>query len=200
MILISHRRNTIEELKSTCTEYGVEVDIRSNDGRLIIHHDPFQKGEDFREWLKHYQHKFLILNIKEEGLEFALIQLMQEHNIRDYFFLDQSFPFLVKWANNGERNCSVRVSEYESLSTALTLAGKIDWAWVDCFTHFPLSFAEANLLQNSGFKICLVSPELQNRPFNLEIPRLATYLKEHSIYPDAICTKNPEIWKIYLNN
>lgn len=41
MKLISHRHNTIDELKATPKEYGVEVDIRSDDGKLVIHHDPF---------------------------------------------------------------------------------------------------------------------------------------------------------------
>ena len=195
MRFISHRRNTIEELKATPSEYGVEVDIRSNNGRLIIHHDPFKNGVDFEEWLKHFQHQTLILNVKEEGLEDRLIELMQKNHIADYFFLDQSFPYLIKWSNLGERNCAVRVSEFESTETALTLAGKIHWVWVDCFTHFPLSSSDAKRLKNEGFKLCLVSPELQGRPFDAEIPSLAILLDERSIQADAICTKQPEAWK-----
>ena len=194
-MFISHRRNTIEELNTTPTEYGVEVDIRSNNGRLIIHHDPLKEGADFEEWLKYYQHQTLILNVKEEGLEPRLIELMQQHHITSYFFLDQSFPFLIKWSKLGERHCAVRVSEFESIETALTLAGKIDWVWVDCFTHFPLSGADAKRLQNAGFKLCLVSPELQGRPFDTEIPLLANLLHGRSICADAICTKQAELWK-----
>jgi hypothetical protein len=197
-MLISHRRNTIQELKATPIEYGVEVDIRSDHGQLIIHHDPLAQGENFESWLKHYQHGTLILNIKEEGLEARLIELMQHHHITDYFFLDQSFPFLIKWSKLGVRNCAVRVSEFESIKTALTLAGKIDWVWVDCFTHFSLSGEDAARLQNAGFKICLVSPELQGRPFDTEIPLLADLLCARSIRADAICTKEPELWKVCL--
>jgi hypothetical protein len=195
MKFISHRRNTIEELKATPREYGIEVDIRSNDGKLIIHHEPLAFGEDFEAWLKHYHHGTLILNVKEEGLEARLIDLMQQHHITDYFFLDQSFPFLIKWSKLGERNCAVRVSEFESIETALTLAGKIDWVWVDCFTHFPLTGSDAKRLQEAGFKLCLVSPELQGRPAEVEIPLLANLLRECSIKPEAICTKQPELWK-----
>ena len=195
MIFISHRRNTIEELKDTPSEYGVEVDIRSNNGRLIIHHDPLKEGVDFEEWLRFYQHQILILNVKEEGLETRLIELMQQHHITDYFFLDQSFPFLIKWSRLGEHHCAARVSEYESIETALTLAGKIDWVWVDSFTHFPLSSEDAKRLQDAGFKLCLVSPELQGRSFDTEIPLLANLLNERTIRADAICTKQPELWK-----
>jgi hypothetical protein len=198
MSFIFHRRNTIEELKATPGEYGVEVDIRSDNGRLVIHHDPFASGEDFEEWIKHYQHGTLILNVKEEGLEARLIDLMKQYEITEYFFLDQSFPFLIKWSKLGERHCAVRVSEFESIETALTLAGKIDWVWVDCFTKFPLSGEDAKRLQNVGFKLCIVSPELQGRPAETSIPELAKLLVERHINADAICTKKPEIWKYCL--
>lgn len=195
MNFISHRRNTIEELNTTPTEYGVEVDIRSDNGKLIIHHDPFASGDDFEEWIQHYQHDTLILNVKEEGLEARLIDLMKKYGLENYFFLDQSFPFLVKWSKLGERRCAVRVSEFESIETALTLAGKIDWVWVDCFTKFPLSGEDAKRLQDADFKLCLVSPELQGRAAEIAIPELAKLLAEHQIAADAICTKKPEIWK-----
>lgn len=195
MNFISHRRNSIEELKATPTEYGVEVDIRSDNGKLVIHHDPFALGDDFEEWIKHYQHGTLILNVKEEGLEARLIDLMRQRGIDDYFFLDQSFPYLIKWSKLGERHCAVRVSEFESIETALTLAGKIDWVWVDCFTKFPLSGEDTKRLQDAGFKLCLVSPELQSRPAETTIPELAKLLAERQITADAICTKKPELWK-----
>ena len=195
MIFISHRRNTIEQLINTPIEYGIEVDIRSNNGELIIHHDPFFKGEYLKNWLSHYRHKTLILNVKEEGLEKNIIELMDEHRLSDYFFLDQSFPFLVKWANLGERRCAVRVSEFESIDTALALAGKINWIWVDCFTHFPLSTVDAQRLHQAGFKLCLVSPELQGRSGEIEIPSFATLLNLKQIEPEAICTKFPELWR-----
>ena len=199
-MFIAHRRNTIEELNATPTEYGVEVDIRSNNGHLIIHHEPFQKGEYFEEWLQHFKHKTLILNVKEEGLENQLIELMQQHSITDYFFLDQSFPYLIKWSKLGERKCDVRVSEFESIKTALTLSGKIEWVWIDCFTTFPLSKVDAQQLQIAGFKLCIVSPELQGRSPEIEIPDMAALLKKLSINPQAICTKNPELWKECLKN
>lgn len=198
MKFIAHRRNTIEELKTTPSEYGVEVDIRSDKGQLIIHHDPLALGENFEAWLKHYQHGTLILNVKEEGLEACLIELMKQYHITDYFFLDQSFPFLIKWSKLGEHRCAVRVSEFESIETALSLAGKVDWVWVDCFTHFPLSREEAKRLQDAGLKLCLVSPELQGRSAETEIPQLAQLLHERSIKPEAICTKRVDLWKIHL--
>lgn len=195
MKLIAHRRNTLHELLASPTKYGVEVDIRSYGNKLVIHHDPFIEGESFDAWIAAYRHGTLILNIKEEGLEARLIELMKLNGIEDYFFLDQSFPFLIKWSNMGERRCAVRVSEFELVETALSLAGKVDWVWVDCFTHFPLSRESAKRLKDAGFKLCLVSPELQGRSAESEIPALAAQLSERGIQPDAICTKRPDLWE-----
>jgi hypothetical protein len=195
MNLIAHRKNTIADLRATNRRYGIEVDIRSHGQSLIIHHDPFILGESFEEWLHAYEHGTLILNVKEEGLESRLITLMAASGIEDYFFLDQSFPFLIKWARAGERRCAVRVSEFESIDTALALAGKIDWVWVDCFTRFPLDQASAERLRESELKLCLVSPELQGRNAEQEIPELITQLQELNIKPDAVCTKRPDLWE-----
>ncbi|MBJ9939177.1 hypothetical protein I7819_04690 [Burkholderia multivorans] len=195
MKIIAHRRNTIEALQATPERYGVEVDIRSVAERLVIHHDPFVEGESFEEWLAHYRHGTLILNVKEEGLETKLIELMRTFSISDYFFLDQSFPFLVKWARRGEKRCAVRVSEFESIATALSLAGMVDWVWVDCFTKFPLSTEQGARLREAGFQLCLVSPELQGRTDEHEITKMYREVVDRSILFDAVCTKRPDLWE-----
>lgn len=194
MILVRHRRNTLEELRATDPSLGIEVDIRSHGSRLIVHHDAFVDGEDFERWLDGYRHRLLILNVKEEGLEDRLIALMRERGIEDWFFLDQSFPFLVKTARRGEPRCAVRVSEFESIDTAMTLAGKVRWIWVDCFTRFPLDGAQAAALQAAGFSLCLVSPELQGRDAATGIPALRELLAREGIAPEAVCTKEPALW------
>ncbi len=195
MKIILHRRNTLEELVASPSIYGIEVDIRSYGQNLVVHHDPFVEGVLLEEWLAAYAHGLLILNVKEEGLESRLVQLMKRFGIVNFFFLDQSFPFLIKYSKQGERRCAVRVSEFESIQTALALAGKVDWVWVDCFSNFPLSHDDAAKLKDAGFKICLVSPELQGRDAELEIAQLAQLLKVRNIYPDAVCTKRPDIWE-----
>lgn len=195
MHLIRHRRNTVDELRATPIELGIEVDIRSQGNRLVIHHDPFVDGEDFLTWISHYKHGTLILNVKEEGLEDRLIEIMRAHNISDFFFLDQSFPFLIRTSRRGERRCAVRVSEFETIDTALTLSGKIDWVWVDCFTRFPLTGAQAHRLQEAGFRLCLVSPELQGRTDPQEIVALRALLAAEGIVPEAVCTKDPTQWQ-----
>jgi len=195
MELISHRRNTLAELEATPRHLGVEVDIRSEAGRLVIHHDPFRPGEALDEWMAAYAHGTLILNVKEEGLETACLETMARFGLERFFFLDQSFPFLMKTARQGERRCAVRVSEYESLETAMSLAGLVDWVWVDCFTRLSLSRAEHDQLRGAGFRLCLVSPELQGRDAGRDIPAMAAQIASDGLVFDAVCTKRPDLWE-----
>ena len=194
MNIIRHRRNTQEELAEISTNHGAEIDIRSQGDDLVLHHEPYEAGTPFAPWLENYHHGTLILNVKEEGLEDRCLELMAKHNIDDFFFLDQSFPFLVKTSRTGESRCAVRVSEFETIDTALSLAGKVDWVWVDCFTKFPLDLASATKLKEAGFKLCIVSPELQGRMEQSDTDIIVAAMNDAGVVPDAICTKFPERW------
>jgi hypothetical protein len=194
MHTILHRINTIALLKKTPSNFGVEIDIRSNGKSLILHHDPFEQGELLEDWIRSYHHGTLILNVKEEGLESSVLKLMNQYKINDFFFLDQSFPFLRKTAVMGESRCAVRVSEYENIETVLSLSGMVDWVWVDCFTSFPLDKEEANQLKNSGFKLCLVSPELQGREKRSQVVEFRRQIEQLGIKGDAVCTKYSDLW------
>ena len=153
MEIISHRINTIESLKDTPFGFGVEIDIRTYGNKLILAHDPFYEGTDFLKWIKYYNHGTLILNVKEEGLENFIIKIMKERNIKDFFFLDQSLPFMIKTTKFGERRSAVRLSEYESIETVLKFSGSLDWVWVDCFNNFSISKAQYKMLKENGFKL-----------------------------------------------
>jgi len=192
---ILHRVNTIEALKKAPLNFGVEVDIRSNAENLIIHHDPFKQGELFEKWIQHFQHETLILNVKEEGLEDRILKLMEKYSVNDFFFLDQSFPFLRKIAAMGEKRCAVRVSEYESIETVLSLSGMVEWVWVDCFSKFPLTENDARKLQEFGFKLCFVSPELQGRTERTHVIEFRQNIESQNIHGDAVCTKYPDLWE-----
>ena len=193
MIIVQHRRNTINLLRETPVKFGVEVDIRSYGDKLIIHHDPFINKVNFEDWIKEYKHSLLVLNIKEEGLEKHLISLMKLNKIENFFFLDQSFPFLIKTIMNGESRTAVRVSEYESINTALSLAGKAAWIWVDFFKKFPLDKESYLKLKQANFKLCLVSPELQGHSIN-NLKNFQKEIKNQNIIFEAVCTKYPDLW------
>jgi len=191
---IAHRINTLDELKKLPTEYGVELDLRDSGNDLILQHDPFSDGEKFSDYLKHYNHGTMILNIKSERIEHRVLELLEEYNISDYFFLDSSIPMIYLLSKLGEKKSAVRFSEIESIETVLLMADKIDWVWVDCFSRLPIDFSSYQQLKDAGLKLCLVSPELQGRPE--DIISYKDYLMAEGIIFDAICTKqhNIKVW------
>ena len=194
MQIIQHRRNSSKLLQKTPLSFGVEIDVRSHKNELIVQHDPYIDGVTLNELLKDYRHRLLVVNVKEEGLEDKIKQVLKKYQIEEFFFLDQSFPFLIKTAKSGESRSAVRISEYESYETALRLEGLVGWCWIDYFTHFPLDKEQCHILRAKSFKLCLVSPELQGYSAD-EVDRLATYIRDKDIYVDAVCTKVPEIWQ-----
>ncbi len=86
MIIVSHRVNTNDKLIGTPTHFGVEIDVRSNGGKLIVQHEPCIDGEKFESWIANFHHALLILNVKEEGLEKKLLACMKEYSIDNFFF------------------------------------------------------------------------------------------------------------------
>lgn len=200
MEFIAHRINKLEELEKLSEKYGVEIDLRDNvDGRIYINHDPFILGENFEEYLKKYRHGTMILNIKSERIELKILELLKKYNLKEYFFLDSSFPMIKLLSDRGEKNIALRYSEYEGFDTLEKMQGKIDWVWVDCFTKLPIDNEIYRKIKNMGYKLCLVSPELQGQPEKIEL--YAKQIKDEKIEFDAICTKeyNVEKWKILLS-
>ena len=195
MEFIAHQINTIEELKCVPKEYGVEVDLRDYGDRLILQHDSFKDGEDFEEYLKHYNHGTIILNIKSERIEFRILDLLIKYKVKDYFFLDCSFPMIYLLSEQGEKNIALRFSEFEGLDTIMNMKGKVNWVWVDCFTKLPIDKNNYETLINSGLKLCLVSPDLLSRVS--DILRYKDQILKQGIMFNAICTKliNVREWK-----
>ena len=81
----------------------------------------------------------------------------------------------------------MRFSEFEGLDTLVAMQGKIQWVWVDCFSRLPLDRDIYKKIKELGYKICIVSPELQGQPEKLV--EYKEQLRKENIQPDAICTK-----------
>ena len=197
-LLVAHRRNTPAELAETPAELGIEMDIRSQGDRLVVTHEPFDAGVDLEEWLAAYQHAFLVANVKEEGLEQRVEEVLAARGITEWAYLDQSFPFMVRTLRRGETRCMVRVSEYESVRTALTLAPPLvprpQWVWLDSFTGELPPRADLAELAGAGFQVMLVSPELQGRDPEPEVDGIRARLADAGLELAAVCTKRPALW------
>lgn len=193
MEFIRHRINTRADLATVDPAHGVELDLRDRGERLILAHDPFSDGEDFADYLRDYRHGTMILNIKSERIEErVLAELAAAGTVREYFFLDCSFPMIRHLVARGEARIAVRYSEFEPLENVLAVAGQVEWVWVDCFTRMPLDAEAYSRIKDAGFKLCAVSPELQKRA----VETIPAYRTELAPYPmDAICTKRPDLWQ-----
>jgi hypothetical protein len=196
MILIKHRINNIKELKLVDQKYGVEIDIRSQKNRLFLNHDPFKNGVDFDSFLKKFKHNFLVVNVKEEGIEFKILNKLKKNKIKNFFLLDVTIPQLVKiLKTKNERRIAFRISKYEGIGGALKLAKRISWIWLDTFDgKLPISFNQIKKLKQKKFKICLVSPELPMKRIS-HLQKLKNKIYKKINFFDAVCTKKPNIWE-----
>jgi hypothetical protein len=197
-MFIAHRVNTIAALLDTPSYMGVEVDLRDEGDEIIIAHDPFSKGENFEKYLENYSHRFLIANIKSERIELRVKDLLDQFEIKDYFFLDSSIPMIVRYGPQLGYKFSIRVSEYELVNSALKMKDFANWIWVDCFEKLSINRDDYLTLKNVGFKLCFVSPELHDDSRN--IIDFIEHLKKLDIAPDMVCSKykNYGLWNPYL--
>jgi hypothetical protein len=173
---------------------GVEIDLRSSGDEIILAHDPFVNGELLKHWLTGWNGQFLVLNIKEEGLETRILEILSDFNVTEFFFLDQSFPFMMKSINSGDKRVAARVSDVEVINTAINSGAQ--WCWLDCFSgNWDYLIEAKESLASVNIKSCLVSPELQRIDFLNELKALQSLIELSGLKIDAVCTKNPEAWR-----
>ena len=102
---------------------------------------------------------------------------------------------IINLVDKNENNIALRFSEFEGLDTIRIMANKVNWIWVDCFAKLPINSEIYLELKRLNYRLCLVSPDLQNRSNDIEIYK--KYLTEQRIKFDAICVKSANInrWK-----
>ena len=185
-----HRVNDIDSLENVSNQFGIEIDLRYEDEEIILNHDPFLSGTDFRLKKKKYNHNGIILNCKSEGIEDKILKILKDFNITNFFFLDLSIPFLINTSNSGCKQIAVRFSEYEPIDFVKKYKDICNWVWIDSFTG---NYFDKNIIKtlSKNFKICLMSPEL--RGFDKKIID-DLKIRYKNIEFNGICTKNPDLW------
>ena len=145
--------------------YGIETDIRDQDGRLVISHDPptsnattVDRLMDLCGTLK--SSATLALNIKADGLAKPMSDLVGRYARQDYFVFDMSVPDTLPYLALGMK-VFTRRSEFE---TGSSLDDRAAGLWLDSFeaVHVPTDIMVAALGRTAG--IALVSPELHGKP------------------------------------
>ena len=194
MKIYSHRVNTISALERIEPSYGVEIDLRTKGGNLILSHDPFVEGELFSEWLKYWRGQSLILNVKEDALENSILEHLLQFGITDFFFLDQSYPSIRRTINMGVTQVASRVSDFEDVQTSLKSGS--DWVWLDSFSgNWEYLKVAVPAINQNGQKTCLVSPELQRMDSAEELASLQEMIEKSNFEIYSVCTKVPGNWE-----
>ena len=208
MIIISHRgywkhkseKNTIQAFeRSFSLGFGIETDLRDFQGELVISHDIADSKcisleEFFRLYASFNNDLPLALNIKADGLQQKLKQLLIKFKITNYFVFDMSVPDFKGYLKSG-LNCFTRQSEYELSPSFYEPAMGV---WLDEFESHWIDESTIIKHHSNNKKICIVSPELHQRD----------YIKEWAFYKNLevkenkkliICTDFPEEARRFFN-
>ena len=184
MEFIIHRVNRVKDLNNIPKIFGTEIDIRCKGSQLILNHEPYKNGDKLENYLENYEHKTLVLNIKESGIENDVLKLVKKKSIKSYFLLDVEMPYMYSAAKVGEKNIAVRYSEYEDISFSKYFMNKLDWIWIDTTTTLPINKKNKKILNN--FKSCLVCPERWGRKKDIKVYK--SRMKRINFQPTAIMT------------
>lgn len=209
MKIISHRGYWIEKeeknseaafVRSFMNGFGTETDIRDYDGELVISHDiANSKSMSLTDFIKIYkkidEKLHLALNIKSDGLQRILKEILEENRVENYFLFDMAVPDMMGYVKNGLK-VYTRQSEFEALPVLYESAYGV---WLDEFeTHWISESVIFEHIKN-GKRVCIVSPELHGRSYQKE---WADYkIIDNKIDSDMLmlCTDKPDEAKEYFN-
>lgn len=209
MIVLSHRgywKETHEKNlpiafeRSFSLGFGTETDIRDYKGELVISHDIADEKcisakEMFEIYNKYDNTLPLALNIKADGLQVKLKELLEEYKIKDYFVFDMSVPDGLGYLKQNIK-AFTRESEYEKIPSFYDESCGI---WLDEFQgHWITKEVIEKHIKNNK-QICIVSPDLHKREYKKEWQHYKEIEEELGIDNLMICTDYPEDAKEFFN-
>ena len=174
MIVLAHRgwwtrpeeRNSLGAFERALhAGFGLELDVRDLNGRLVVSHDPPVGGAlEFAALLAAYD-RFgrpapLAINIKSDGLQPALAAMLAPLAPHEHFVFDMSIPDTLGYLCAGVP-VYTRHSEYEPQPAFLDRAAGV---WMDGFESDWADAAAIRRHTGAGRAVALVSPELHRRP------------------------------------
>ena len=209
MKILSHRgywksfeeKNQMVALRrSLVLGFGLETDIRDYQGILVISHDiPDENCLHLNEFFDLYGYSdskpTLALNIKSNGLQQKLAELLELYNVKNHFVFDMSVPDALLYLKHGVKTFT-RQSEYESTPSFYEKANGV---WVDCIEYDWVDEGILTKHLEHGKEICLVSSELHNRDYRSFWQKLA----KMKIVADErlmLCTDHPQLANKVFNS
>ena len=208
MIVLSHRgywKTLIEKNqpisfeKSFSLGFGTETDIRDYKGELVISHDIADANsilvKDIFEIYNKYDNTLLLaLNIKADGLQVKLKELLEEYKIENYFVFDMSVPDGLGYLKHKIKTFT-RESEYEKFPSFYDEACGV---WLDEFQGHWINKEVIEKHIKNNKQICIVSPDLHKREYEKEWQHYKKIEKELGVNNMMICTDFPEIAKEFF--
>lgn len=143
---------------------GIETDLRDHHGEIVISHDPpVDPVPTFKDFLDcraaSGARTPLALNIKSDGLERKLGEMLGAYADLEYFVFDMSLPATLGFRREG-MSFFTRQSEFEPEPLLYEDAAGV---WLDCFEREWYDDALLGGHLAAGKQLCLVSPELHGR-------------------------------------
>lgn len=213
MQILAHRglwetkseQNSLNSLKMAFDNgFGVETDIRDYENNLIISHDiPTNNPVYFEDLLKIYtQHPlrdsiYLALNIKSDGIQRMLKNILEKYDIKKYFVFDMSTPEMVQ-SRKLQLSFYTRQSDIESP----VLYNESSGVWLDDFSGkwFPDEILKKHLEIKKN--IAIVSEELHGRPCEEKWEYYKSFFISNPAKNQFIflCTDRPYEANTFFNN
>lgn len=178
--------------------FGVETDLRDQNGRIVISHDmPKGKCLGLEEFFRLYRsfrgRPVLALNIKADGLQSKLKDALLRHRIANYFVFDMSIPDAL-----GYRKTRLTMfSRQSEVEPEPLLYNSSQGVWLDEF--FGHWIDSSVIRRHARKKICIVSPELHGRDHRRawnQYRKIQRSLKYNRL---MICTDYPDKAQEFFN-
>lgn len=202
MTVLSHRgfwqieseKNKLVSFRhSFLHNFGVETDIRDHNTELVVSHDMADDNcllvdTFFESYTEINSNLPLAINIKADGLQEKLKNLLNKFNVENYFVFDMSVPDGLLYLRHGLK-VFTRQSEYEKEPS---FYGEACGVWLDEFKdHWINEQVILSHIQDNK-KICIVSPDLHKRDYLKEWEEYK-YIEQKFGLNLMICTDYPEI-------
>ena len=208
MKIIAHRglwktkreKNSLLALKIAIEYgYGIETDIRDYKGELVISHDIADADsplleEFFRDYQQMGSSAPLALNVKADGMQGSLMQLLKKYSIENYFMFDMSIPEMVLYKKYNI-NYFTRHSDIEE---KCVLYEDSIGVWLDSF--YEEKWLKVDIVKNhlqDGKRVCVISQEIHGFDEN----PMWEMLREVACYEESLmlCTDKPKEAEAYFN-
>lgn len=175
-------------------EFGTETDLRDLNGEIVISHDiprleenPITLKEFFEIYTSYKIKKTLCLNIKADGLQLLVKELINKFQIENYFLFDMSIPDHIQYNKIGLKTF-FRESEYEKTDLLTT---NFEGVWLDAFINQWYNYSHINSLLEKNLKVAIVSFDLHKRDYEKQWQ----FLKENNFHLNKkilLCTDTPD--------